>query len=74
MMGMPGRGVECSAKKAMTALFGSAAAMGLLPNSARPRRIFLKAHMTQIVDHEMGRSRRLFLNGKSRRIWPYRAR
>jgi hypothetical protein len=73
MMGMPGRGVECSAKKAMTALSGSAGAMGFLPNCAYPRRIFLKARMTRIVDHETGRSRRLFLDGKSRPIWPYRA-
>jgi hypothetical protein len=58
MMGMPGRGVECSAKKAMTALSGGAAAMSLLPNSAHPRRIFLKARVAQVVNHEMGRSGR----------------
>jgi hypothetical protein len=70
MMGMPGRGVECSAKKAMTTLSSSAAAMGLLPNSDHARRIFLKARVTQIVNHEMGRSRRLFLDGNSRPICP----
>jgi hypothetical protein len=51
MMGTPGRGVECSAKKAMTTLSGASAAMGLLPNSARPRRIFLRDRMAQIIDH-----------------------
>jgi hypothetical protein len=70
MMVMAGRGVECSAKKAMTTLSGGAAAVGLLPNSGRPRRIFLKARVTQIVNHEMGRSRRLLFDCKSRPIWP----
>jgi hypothetical protein len=74
MMVMLGGGVECSAKKAMTTLSGGAAAMCLLPNSDHPRRIFLKARMTQIVNHETGRSRRLFLDGNSRSISPYRAR
>jgi hypothetical protein len=68
MMVMPGRGVECSAKKAMTTLSGGAAAMGLLPNSDHPRRIFLKARVTQIVNHETGRSRRLWLDCKFRPI------
>jgi hypothetical protein len=66
MMGMPGRGVECSAKKAMTTLSGSAAAMGLLPNSGQARRIFLKARVTQIVNHEIGTSRRLLIDRNPR--------
>jgi hypothetical protein len=68
MMGMPGRGVECSAKKTMTALSGNAAAMGLLPNSGHPRRIFLKVRVTQIVNREMRKSRRLLIDYNSRSI------
>jgi hypothetical protein len=41
MMVLPGTGVECSAKIAMTPLRGVSAAMGLLPKRHLPRPIFL---------------------------------
>jgi hypothetical protein len=40
--------VECSAQIAMTTLRDGSAAMGLLPNRDRPRRIFLDARFLQI--------------------------
>jgi hypothetical protein len=42
--------------------------MGLLPNSDHARRIFLKARVTRIVNHETGRSRRLWFDCKFRPI------
>jgi hypothetical protein len=38
------KGVECPAKIAMTTLRSRLAAMGLLPDRALPRRIFLERH------------------------------
>jgi hypothetical protein len=48
MMVMPGKGVECSAKKAMTTLSGGYVARHLLPNCDRLRRIFLGARAVHI--------------------------
>jgi hypothetical protein len=47
--------VECSAKIAMTALRGRAAAMCLLRNHVLPRRIFLGTRTHEFVDHKRGR-------------------
>jgi hypothetical protein len=48
MMVLGVRGVECSAKIAMTALLGGLAATCLLPEHDWPRRIFLGAYAAQI--------------------------
>jgi hypothetical protein len=45
MMVLPGTGVECSAKIAMTTLPGGSGAMGLLPKHHLPRRIFLEGRV-----------------------------
>jgi hypothetical protein len=50
-----GRGVECSAKKAMTTLRHRVVAMGLLRNRDPARLIFLGAEIEQKVNHKMGR-------------------
>jgi len=48
MMVLLSKGVECSAKIAMTALPSRSAAMGLLPEHDWPRCIFLGAHAARI--------------------------
>jgi hypothetical protein len=55
MMVLLGKGVECPAKIAMTALRSGSGAMGLLPNHDLPRRIFLDAYAGQIVNLGLGR-------------------
>jgi hypothetical protein len=48
MMVILRKGVECSAKKAMTPLLGAFAATRLLPDYDLPRRIFLDARAVHI--------------------------